>query len=232
MLQPRIFSYSYWYIKLKILKSVCQWLVFDGEFGYDDRHDIVEQLKPLNLYGESKNDFDKWALKQDKTPPNWYGLKYFNVYGPNEYHKDDMRSVVHKSFGQIMKTGSVKLFKSHKDGYKNGEQKRDFIYVKDAVDMTLYFYKNKTINGLFNVGTGKSRTWVDLVTAVFNAMEKPVSIEFIDMPDHLREKYQYFTEAKIDKIINAGYKNKISSLEEGITDYVKNYLMTDSYLDK
>ena len=202
----------------------------NGDKGYIDDESKLNTLRPLNMYGYSKHLLDLWLHKTGYNE-EVVGLKYFNVYGPNEYHKDDMRSVVHKSFGQIMNTGSVKLFKSYKDEYKDGEQKRDFIYVKDAVDMTLYFYENKNFNGLFNVGTGKSRTWVDLVSAVFNAMGKPVNIEFIDMPEHLKEKYQYFTEANIDKIINAGYKNKISSLEDGITDYVKNYLMKDSYLD-
>ncbi len=203
----------------------------DGTMGYlDDEHEL-NKLRPLNMYGYSKHLFDLWIHKTGYNE-EVVGLKYFNVYGPNEFHKEDMRSVVHKSFGQIMETGSVKLFKSHKDGYKDGEQKRDFIYVKDVIDMTLYFYENKDVNGLFNIGTGKSRTWVDLVTAVFNAMDKPVNIEFIDMPDHLKDKYQYFTEANIDKIRNSGYTKKISSLEDGISDYVKNYLMTDEYLDK
>jgi len=203
----------------------------DGSLGYlDDEHEL-NTLRPLNMYGYSKHLFDLWIHKTGYNE-EVVGLKYFNVYGPNEFHKEDMRSVVHKSFGQIMETGSVKLFKSHKDGYKDGEQKRDFIYVKDAVDMTIHFYLNRTVNGLYNVGTGKSRTWVDLVTAVFNAMGKPVNIEFIDMPEHLKEKYQYFTEAKIDKIVNTGYTKEISSLEDGINDYVKNYLMTESYLDK
>jgi ADP-L-glycero-D-manno-heptose 6-epimerase len=196
-----------------------------------DEERELNKLRPLNMYGYSKNLLDLWLHKTGYNE-EVVGLKYFNVYGPNEYHKDDMRSVVHKSFGQIMKTGSVQLFKSYKDEYNNGEQKRDFIYVKDAVDMTLHFYKNKDINGLFNVGTGKARTWVDLVTSVFNAIGKPVNIEFIEMPDTLKEKYQYFTEANIEKIKNAGYKDEISSLEDGIADYVKNYLMTDSYLDK
>ncbi len=203
----------------------------DGSMGYlDDEHEL-NMLRPLNMYGYSKHLLDLWLHKTGYNE-EVVGLKYFNVYGPNEYHKDDMRSVVHKAFGQIKETGSVKLFKSYKDGYKDGEQKRDFIYVKDAVDMTLYFYKNKNINGLFNVGTGKSRTWVDLVTAVFNAMDKPVNIEFIDMPEYLKEKYQYFTEANIDKIKKVGYTDDISSLEDGISDYVQNYLLTDSYLDK
>ena len=202
----------------------------DGSMGYlDDEHEL-NKLRPLNMYGYSKHLLDSWMHKTGYNE-EVVGLKYFNVYGPNEFHKDDMRSVVHKSFGQIMETGSVKLFKSHKDGYKDGEQKRDFIYVKDVVDMTLHFYKNREINGLYNIGTGKARTWVDLVTAVFNAMDKPVNIEFIEMPEVLKEKYQYFTEANISKIKSTGYTNEISSLEEGITDYVKNYLMTDLYLD-
>ncbi|MBU0473865.1 MAG: ADP-glyceromanno-heptose 6-epimerase [Bacteroidetes bacterium] len=202
----------------------------DGSNGYIDDENALNDLRPLNMYGYSKHLLDLWLHKTGYNE-EVVGLKYFNVYGPNEYHKEDMRSVVHKSFGQIMETGSVKLFKSYKDEYKDGEQKRDFIYVKDAVDMTLHFYKNRDINGLFNVGTGKVRTWVDLVTAVFNAVGKPVNIEFIDMPDHLKEKYQYFTEANIDKIRNTGYTQEISSLEDGVTDYVKNYLLPDKYLD-
>ena len=202
----------------------------DGSMGYIDDENALNNLRPLNMYGYSKHLFDLWLHKTGYNE-EVVGLKYFNVYGPNEYHKEDMRSVVHKSFGQIMKTGSVKLFKSYNKDCKDGEQKRDFIYVKDAVDMTLHFYKNKNINGLFNVGTGKVRTWVDLVTAVFNAVGKPVDIEFIEMPTHLKDKYQYFTEANIDKIRGTGYTKKISSLEDGITDYVKNYLLLDKYLD-
>jgi ADP-L-glycero-D-manno-heptose 6-epimerase len=202
----------------------------DGSLGYIDDEHSLNSLRPLNMYGYSKHLLDLWLHKTGYNE-EVVGLKYFNVYGPNEYHKDDMRSVVHKSFEQIMKTGSVKLFKSYKDGYKDGEQKRDFIYVKDAVDMTLHFYKNKNINGLFNVGTGKVRTWVDLVTAVFNAVGKPVNIEYIEMPNELKDKYQYFTEANIDKIRQTGYTNEISSLEDGINDYVKNYLLLGKYLD-
>ncbi len=203
----------------------------DGSMGYLDDENELNKLRPLNMYGYSKHLFDLWMHKTGYNE-EVVGLKYFNVFGPNEYHKDDMRSVIHKSYKQILETGSVKLFKSYKSEYKDGEQKRDFIYVKDVVDMTLHFFENRDVNGLFNVGTGKSRSWIDLVTAVFNAMDRPVNIEFIDMPDVLKEKYQYFTEANIDKIKNAGYKNEISSLEDGITDYVKNYLMKDSYLDK
>ena len=202
----------------------------DGSMGYLDDERELNKLRPLNMYGYSKHLLDLWLHKTGYNE-EVVGLKYFNVYGPNESHKDDMRSVVHKSYGQIIENGSVKLFKSYKDDYKDGEQKRDFIYVKDAVDMTLHFYKNKDVNGLFNVGTGKARTWVDLVTSVFDAMGKPVNIEFIDMPDILKDKYQYFTEANSEKIKTAGYTKEISSLEDGITDYVKNYLMIESYLD-
>ena len=158
------------------------------------------------------------------------GLKYFNVFGPNEYHKGDMRSVVHKSFEQVRDTGGVKLLKSRNPKYKDGEQMRDFIHVKDAVNITLHFLDNKNINGLFNVGSGQARTWNDLVGALFKAMEKPVDIEYIELPDHLADKYQYFTEVNLSKLRNAGYKKEIASLESGINDYVKNYLLSKMYL--
>ncbi len=200
----------------------------DGSLGFDDSPAISPSLRPLNMYGYSKNLFDIKALKE-----GWFdkivGLKYFNVYGPNEYHKGEMRSVVHKAFEQIRDTGKVKLFKSMNPEYKDGEQMRDFIYVKDAVDMTLFFLENDS-RGLYNVGTGKARTWKDLVTAIFNAMNKPVNIEYIDLPEEIADRYQYFTEAKIFKIKEAGYSNKILTLEDGVTDYVKNYLMKDLYL--
>ncbi len=202
----------------------------DGSLGFDDDETIVPRLRPLNMYGYSKNLFDIWAIKEnlmDKIT----GIKYFNVYGPNEYHKGDMRSVVNKAYEQILTTGKVKLFKSQLAAYKDGEQRRDFVYVKDAVDMTLYFLDKKEINGLFNVGSGKARTWNDLVTAIFKALNKPVNIEYIDMPGHLAAKYQYLTEAKLDKIKKAGYSKSISSLEDGVTDYVKNYLIKNNYLD-
>jgi ADP-L-glycero-D-manno-heptose 6-epimerase len=156
---------------------------------------------------------------------NIVGIKYFNVYGPNESHKGDMRSVVHKAFEQVRDYGKVKLFKSLHPNYKDGEQMRDFVYVKDAVEMTLFFLEHKDKNGLYNVGSGKARTWKDLVTALFHAVGKPVNIEFIDMPEHLAEKYQYFTEANLEKIKKAGYLNPLYTLEEGVTDYVQNYLM-------
>lgn len=201
----------------------------DGAQGYNDDESKLDTLRPLNMYGYSKHMFDNWA-KANGVLDKIVGVKYFNVYGPNEYHKDDMRSVIHKAFEQILDVGKVKLFKSYKTEYKDGEQKRDFIYVKDAVDMTLHFLDNKEINGLYNVGTGNARTWNDLVTALFKAMDKPVNIEYVDMPDHLQGKYQYFTEANIDKLRGIGYQNEISSLEDGISDYVKNYLMKDLYL--
>ncbi len=201
----------------------------DGSLGFDDSEKLCMQLKPLNMYGYSKNLFDIHAIKQGYIN-NIAGIKYFNVYGPNEYHKGNMRSVVHKAFEQIRDTGKVKLFKSLNPNYKDGEQMRDFVYVKDAVDMTLFFLENKDKNGLFNAGSGKARTWNDLVTAIFNAMDKPVYIEYIDLPENLAGKYQYFTEAKLEKIKKASYSKKINSLENGVTDYVKNYLLKNKYL--
>lgn len=200
-----------------------------GDKGYDDNENELENLRPLNMYGYSKQMFDLWA-KQNKVLDRIVGLKYFNVYGPNEFHKGDMRSVVHKAFEQIRDTGKVKLFKSTDDKYEDGGQMRDFIYVKDAVEMTLSFLDNTNANGIFNVGTGNARPWNDLVTAVFNAMGKPVNIEYIDMPEHLIGKYQNFTEAKMSKIKEAGYTKEISSIENGVEDYVKNYLLKNEYL--
>ena len=201
----------------------------DGSMGYDDNTGDLRKLRRLNMYGYSKHLFDLWIRKmgiEDKV----VGLKYFNVYGPNEYHKGDMRSVVHKAFEQVMETGKVKLFKSYKNEYKDGEQKRDFIYVKDAVGMSVYFLENRDKNGIFNIGAGNARTWNDLVTGVFQAVGKPVDIEYIEMPENLKEKYQYYTEANINKFRGIGYDKKISSLEEGIEDYVKNYLMKEKYI--
>lgn len=201
----------------------------DGSLGFDDDETKLENLRPLNMYGYSKQLFDLWA-KKNKVFDKIVGLKYFNVYGPNEYHKGDMRSVVHKAFEQIRDTGKVKLFKSMNPKFKDGEQLRDFIYVKDAVDMTLFFLDKPNINGLFNLGTGKSRTWSDLVTAIFKSLNKSVNIEYIGLPEHLREKYQYFTEANMNKIKKAGYNLSITSLEDGIADYVKNYLLGKRFL--
>lgn len=201
----------------------------DGSLGFDDDELKLETLRPLNMYGYSKQLFDLWA-KRNKILDKIAGIKYFNVYGPNEYHKGDMRSVVHKAFEQVRGTGKVRLFKSRNSKYKDGEQMRDFVYVKDAVDMTLYFLDHPDRNGIFNVGAGKARTWNDLVAALFNAVGKPVNIEYIDLPEYLREKYQYFTEANLNKIWTTGCKKATTSLEDGVNDYVKNYLLKDLYL--
>ncbi len=201
----------------------------DGSKGFDDDKTACGSLRPLNMYGYSKNLFDIWALNNNAFK-DIVGIKYFNVYGPNEYHKADMRSVAHKAFEQIRDTGKVKLFKSGNPEYKDGEQMRDFIYVKSAVDMTLHFLDHRKMNGLFNVGTGKARTWNDLVSILFTAMGVPVKIEYIDLPKHLAEKYQYFTEAPLTRIRDAGYTKPVTTLEDGITDYVKNYLVGKLYL--
>jgi ADP-L-glycero-D-manno-heptose 6-epimerase len=201
----------------------------DGSQGFVDDESKMESLRPLNMYGYSKQLFDLWA-KKNNIFDKIVGIKYFNVYGPNEYHKGDMRSVVHKAFEQVRHTGKVRLFKSLNPNYMDGEQMRDFVYVKDAVDMTLYFFEHKEKNGIYNVGSGTARTWLDLVKALFNAIGKPVNIEFIDLPENLREKYQYFTEANLAKIRSAGYKKPITALEDGVNDYVKNYLLKDLYL--
>ncbi|MBK7631813.1 MAG: ADP-glyceromanno-heptose 6-epimerase [Ignavibacteriales bacterium] len=201
----------------------------DGNLGFDDDENKIETLRPLNMYGYSKQLFDMWA-KRNKVLDKIVGIKYFNVYGPNEYHKNDMRSVVHKAFEQARGTGKVKLFKSLNPDYRDGEQKRDFIYVKDAVDMTLYFLDKPDTNGIYNVGAGKARTWNDLVTTLFNAIGIPVNIEYIDLPPHLAAKYQYYTEADLTKIRSAGYTKATTSLEVGVTDYVKNYLLKNTFL--
>lgn len=201
-----------------------------GELGYKDDESIVENLKPLNPYGVSKNEFDKWALKQTATPPSFAGLKFFNVYGPNEYHKARMASVIFHSFKQIKEKGFVKLFKSHKKGFNDGEQLRDFIYVKDVLKICFWFLEcneqnpSTFISGIYNVGTGKARTFNDLVKATFSALGLETRIEYIDMPEDIRETYQYFTEAEMNKIKNAGYKAPFYSLEEGVDDYIRNYL--------
>ncbi len=214
-----------------------------GELGYDDDEGIIEKLQPLNPYGVSKNEFDKWALHQVhddnstglKSPPAWAGLKFFNVYGPNEYHKGRMASVIFHSYHQIIKNGFVKLFKSHKPEFKDGEQLRDFIYVKDVLKICFWFlecwqkdYKS-FISGIYNVGTGKSRSFNDLVKATFSGMDLKPEIEYIDMPEDLRNKYQYYTQAEMQKIKKAGYDEKMFSLEEGVDDYVRNYLSKKEY---
>ncbi|CAN5821985.1 ADP-glyceromanno-heptose 6-epimerase [soil metagenome] len=197
----------------------------DGQLGYDDNHVVVEQLKPLNPYGISKNEFDKWVLHQEDHPPFWAGLKFFNVYGPNEYHKKRMASVIFHSYNQIRKDGLVKLFRSHKEGYNDGEQLRDFIYVKDIVKVCYWLSQSQVIpSALYNLGTGKARSFTDLVNATYSALDIPSKIEFIDMPEDIRDKYQYFTEANMKKLNDAGYEEAFYSLEEGVGDYVKNYL--------
>jgi len=201
----------------------------DGSKGYDDDEDNLDILRPLNIYGYSKQLFDVWVKRNDFFK-NFVGLKFFNVYGPNEFHKEDMRSVVNKAFEQACGAGKVKLFKSYSEEYKDGEQMRDFIYVKDAVDMTLFFYENKDKNGLFNIGTGKARTWNDLAAALFSSMDKHADLEYVDMPLPIRSKYQYYTEANINKLRNAGFDKKIHTLEEGVADYVGNYLLKEYYL--
>ena len=203
-----------------------------GELGYKDSHSIVKKLKPLNPYGCSKNDFDIWALSQKAAPPNWVGLKFFNVYGPNEYHKGRMASVIFHTCRQIKATGGMKLFRSHRKDFKDGEQKRDFVYVKDVVSVCQFFYenfqKNKSAeNGLYNLGTGKARTFYDLAKNTFDGMGKEVKISFIDTPKDIRNTYQYFTEADMSKLLKAGYKKKFYTLEKGIENYVKNYLMEE-----
>ena len=201
----------------------------DGELGYKDDHELPYKLNPLNPYGRSKNEFDKWVLKEKKQPPFWAGLKFFNVYGPNEYHKERMASVIFHSFHQIKSSGKVKLFRSHKPEYKDGEQLRDFVYVKDVVDICYWLMNEKPASGLYNLGTGKARTFKDLVTAIFKSLGKEPVIEFIDTPLDIRDKYQYFTEADMTKLRDAGYKEDFYSLEEGVETYVKNFLIEKKY---
>jgi ADP-L-glycero-D-manno-heptose 6-epimerase len=200
----------------------------DGTAGFSDSEPI-EQLIPLNMYGYSKQLFDLWA-KRTGVAEQIAGLKYFNVFGPNEYHKGEMRSFVLKAFEQINAGGKVRLFKSYRPEYADGMQLRDFLYIKDAVDMTLFFLENPDTNGIFNIGTGQARSWLDLANAVFAAMDKTPNIEFISMPEKLRDKYQYFTQADISKLRHAGYRKNTTDLESAVTDYVQNYLMKDEYL--
>jgi len=199
----------------------------DGSFGYDDDDHATLSLQPLNMYGYSKQMFDLWALSHGLFD-RIVGLKYFNVFGPHEEHKGDMRSVVHKAYGQVLTRGYLELFKSDKPEYADGEQMRDFIYVRDVVDVTLHFAQNRKQSGLLNCGAGKARTWVALATAVFTALELPVDIRFIEMPDALKGKYQYFTQAKTEKLRAAGYTAPFTELEDAVRDYVVNYLAKQS----
>ena len=202
-----------------------------GEHGYSDSHALVEKLEPLNLYGISKNELDKWVLAQEeeeeRMPPFWAGLKFFNVYGPNEYHKGRMASVVFHAFRQINESGRVKLFRSHRPDFKDGQQLRDFVYVKDLVKVISFLMRYQPQSGLYNVGTGKARSFYDLAVNTFKAMGRTPDIEFIDTPLDIRDKYQYFTEADISKLRRAGYDEAFYSLEEGVADYVGNYLLPD-----
>lgn len=207
-----------------------------GELGYEDNHEIIESLKPLNPYGISKNEFDKWALKQEDAPPNWTGLKFFNIYGSNENHKGRMASVIWHSFNQIQANGQVKLFKSHRPDFKDGEQLRDFVYVKDLTKVIFWMMQTmisniweQSKNGIYNLGTGHARSFHDLVTATFVGTDKKPNIAFIDMPIDIRDKYQYYTQAAMDKLHGAGYNDAFYSLEEGVNDYVRNYLVPNKY---
>lgn len=195
----------------------------NGDFGFSDDDEFMQKLQPLNMYGYSKHLFDLWSV-QNKASDKIVGLKFFNVFGPNEYHKGDMASVIYKSYHQINETGKVNLFKSYKNGIGHGEQKRDFVYVKDCVDVMWWLLNNEQVNGVFNLGTGKARHWNDLVTATFQAMNKPTNIEYIEMPETIRNAYQYFTEAEMSKLTRSGCTVKFRSLEESIHDYVTNYL--------
>ncbi len=195
----------------------------DGSKGYSD---MEMDLVPLNCYGYSKYLLDRWILESPEKPPQWVGFRFFNVFGPNEYHKGQMASVVFHGYNQIKKDGEIRLFKSYKQGIKDGEQKRDFIYVKDVVKVVLFFIENHHISGIFNVGTGKARTFLDLAKAIFSALNMEPNIRFIEMPEHLKDKYQYFTEADITSLRNAGYKENFTELEDAVHDYVKNYLNT------
>lgn len=200
-----------------------------GEHGYDDNHEI-EKLRPLNPYGQSKQDFDVWALTQEAQPPKWAGLKFFNVYGPNEFHKGRMASVIFHAYNQIKATGKLKLFRSHRDDYADGQQSRDFVYVKDLVKACTFFMDETAPNGLYNIGTGKARPFYDLGVATFQAMGEKVNIEFIDTPADIRDTYQYFTEANVQKITQAGFGLAWTGLEEGVKDYVQEHLMKGKYM--
>jgi ADP-L-glycero-D-manno-heptose 6-epimerase len=205
-----------------------------GELGYSDSHEVVQKLEPLNPYGISKNEFDKWALKQTSAPPHWAGLKFFNVYGPNEYHKGRMASVVFHAFNQVQQYEKVRLFRSHRADFKDGEQLRDFIYADDVISVCYWFMQEFTrqssvASGLYNLGTGKARSFNDLVTAIFTALDKKPVIEYFDTPMDIRDKYQYFTEADMNKLKKAGYNENFYSLEDGVGTYVKNFLVHHKY---
>ncbi|GHE74236.1 MULTISPECIES: ADP-glyceromanno-heptose 6-epimerase [Roseivirga] len=200
-----------------------------GEHGYNDDHSVIENLAPLNPYGISKNEFDKWVLKQEQQPLFWAGLKFFNVYGPNEYHKGRMASVIFHAFNQIGNTGQMKLFRSHNPDFKDGGQMRDFVYVKDVVEVCYFLMHHRKDSAIYNLGSGEARTFLDLVNATFKAMDKEPVVSFIDTPADIRDKYQYYTQANMDKLKAIGFTRPFTPLEEGIDDYVKNYLQNDNY---
>lgn len=202
----------------------------DGKQGYSDDESMLDALRPLNMYGFSKHMFDLWLLR-NKLLDKAVGLKYFNVFGPNEYHKGDMKSLVCKAYYQIKETGTLRLFKSYHPDYGDGEQKRDFVYSKDVVDIMFALSRKKNIRGIFNLGAGKAETWNALASAVFHGMSMPVNIQYIDMPEQIRSQYQYFTEADMSKLRKAGIVHTYRSLDESVKDYVQNYLMQeDIYL--
>ena len=204
----------------------------DGSSGFSDDHEIISRLKPSNMYGYSKQVFDLWVLK-NKLENKMAGIKFFNVYGPNEYHKGDMVSVIYKAFHQIQETGKVRLFKSYKKEYPDGGQMRDFIYVKDCANVMWWLLENPSVNGIYNLGTGRARTWNDLIAAVFSSMGRKTNIQYIEMPESLRNQYQYFTQAQMDKLKKTGCHVNFSSLEDSVRDYVTNYLQNaDPYLGK
>lgn len=207
----------------------------DGNQGFNDDQSqpALDKLAPLNLYGWSKHAFDKWAVEraaEGNAPPQWAGMKFFNVYGPNEYHKGDMRSLVAKNTELIARGETIRLFKSHKEGYADGAQLRDFVYVKDCTAVMLWLMDHPSTSGLFNLGTGQARSFVDLMQAIGKALNKPVNIEFVDMPESIRPNYQYFTEARMQKLRAAGMADAFHSLEEGVLDYVSQHLtQQDTY---
>ncbi|MFT2010432.1 ADP-glyceromanno-heptose 6-epimerase [Pontibacter sp. 13R65] len=201
-----------------------------GTLGYDDDENLASLLQPLNPYGESKNDFDKWALEQTAKPFFWVGLKFFNVYGPNEYHKGRMASVIFHAFNQIKEKGSLTLFRSHNPDYADGEQMRDFVYVKDVVDVCYFLMHHRKNSGLYNLGSGEARTFMALALSTFNALGVTPDINFMDTPETIRDTYQYFTEANMSKLRSIGYDKPFYTLEEGVRDYVQNYLVENKYM--
>jgi len=201
----------------------------DGALGYNDNHAVIPQLQPLNPYGESKNDFDKWVIEQGAQPPFWAGMKFFNVFGPNEYHKGRMASVVFHTFKKISESGQMQLFRSHRSDFADGQQSRDFVYVKDVVNVLYFLMQLQPTSGIYNLGTGIARSFNDLTKATFHAMGRKVHIDYIDTPEDIRDKYQYFTQANMEKLRSTGYNLPFYSLEEAVADYVQDYLMPNAW---